>query len=54
MEEVEGIQRQYLRGVELQTQGLALQTQAFNRLLALQAPVVPVGLQIQVERITEA
>ena len=46
MDSREAIQRDYLRGQEMQLN-------AFNRLLALTGPVVPVAMGIQVELVED-
>ncbi len=43
---VEAIQRDYLKGAE---QSL----NAFNRLVAFKTPVIPIAMQVRVERIEE-
>jgi hypothetical protein len=45
-ESLEAIQADFLRGQEIMLN-------AFNRLLAMKAPVIPVATQVRVERIRE-
>jgi hypothetical protein len=52
-ESLEAIHADYLKGQEMQAQGLALQLSAFNRLLALHEPVIPIATHVQVERIRQ-
>jgi hypothetical protein len=46
VDSIEAIQADYLRGQELQLN-------AFNRLLAWRAPVIPVAMQVRVERVED-
>jgi hypothetical protein len=51
MDSLDAIQREFLRGVEQAAQGQAQQIEAFNRLLALRVPLIPVAVAVHVVRV---
>lgn len=53
MEALASIQRQFLEGQQLMLQGAALQAEAFNRLLQLQAPVITVAMAVRAELVED-